>query len=101
MVFNNSILSRTNLNLFSGGLSEVLFQRCSKYLGAGAKVASFILGNMPGGASNDGVKSDFEIICNLTATLLSEIKSTELGDSLLKIRCIANSFFHREGVFIR
>lgn len=61
--------------LFStGGLSEVAVQQFSKYLDAGARVASFILAN-----DND-VKSDFEVLSQLTSTILSsDVKETELG----------------------
>ena len=60
--------------ILTGGLSAVAVQRFSKYLDAGARVASFILAN-----DND-VKSDFEVLSQLTSTILSsDVKETELG----------------------
>ena len=54
--------------------SEVALQRFSKYLEAGARVASYIL------ADNNDVKSDFEVISQLTSKILSsDVKETELG----------------------
>ena len=58
----------------TGGVSEVVYQRFSKYLEAGANVASYILAN-----DND-VKSDFEVLSQLTSKILSsDVKDTELG----------------------
>ena len=58
----------------TGGLSEIVLQRLSKYLEAGANVASYILAN-----DND-VKSDFEVLSQLTSKILSsDVKDTELG----------------------
>ena len=66
--------NQTILPFLSGGLSEVAAQPFSKYLDAGARVASFILAN-----DND-VKSDFEVLSQLTSTILSsDVKETELG----------------------
>ena len=52
------------------------------YLEAGAKVGSFILGNLPVGSTDNDVKSDFQILSNLTSKLLSDVKETELGNFL-------------------
>ena len=61
----------------SGGLSEVATQPFSKYLDAGARVALFILAN------DNEVKSDFEVLSQLTSTVLSsDVKETELGKFL-------------------
>ena len=51
------------------------------YLEAGAKVGSFILGNLPKGSSEKDVKSDFEVLGKLTSKVLSNLKETELGIS--------------------
>ena len=45
----------------------------SDYLPVAAKVASFVLKNLP------GTNEDVKVLCNLTGTLLSDIKQTEIG----------------------
>merc|ERR1719193_368342 len=57
--------ARSALSEATGGVSEVVYQRFSKYLEAGANVASYILAN-----DND-VKSDFEVLSQLTSKILS------------------------------
>ena len=58
----------------AGGLSEVLAQQFKTYLEVGARVTSYILAN------DSDVKSDFEVLSNLTASVLSPyVKETELG----------------------
>ena len=48
---------------------------CSEYLPVAFKVASFVLQNLPGTGTNEDVK----VLCNLTGTVLSDIKQTEIG----------------------
>ena len=62
-----------------GGLSEVVAQHGQKFLDVGARVTSYILAN-----DND-VKTDFEILSSLTATILSPDKEeTELGRNVFR-----------------
>merc|ERR1719494_502483 len=61
------------LNEVTGGMYDVAEKLCSDYLPVAAKVASFVLKNLP------GTNEDVKVLCNLTGTLLSDIKQTEIG----------------------
>ena len=46
--------------MFSGGLSEVLKQNCTNFLGMATKLASVVLQNLPWGGDND-VKTETQV----------------------------------------
>ena len=57
----------------------MLKDRCSRYLSAAAKVASFLLQNGEWAGQPSAAKSEVQVLCDLAGTILSEIKETEIG----------------------
>ena len=64
-----------------------LFDACKSFLPTAGKIASSVLGKIPWGGEGDG-KSDIQVLCNLTSTLLSELKDTNLGKYFVLLNCV-------------
>ena len=61
---------------------------CSSYLTTAAKVASFLLQNIPWSSDSNSARSDVRKLCNLAGTILSDIKETDIGEFNFKISTI-------------
>ena len=56
-----------------------LLGQCSDFLGKAAKLASYVLQNIPWGSNT--MKSDLQVVCDLGGKILSDVKDTAIGNT--------------------